>query len=274
MMYREYFNLNENPFKLSPDPKYFIFSRNARGVYDQINYGLKNGLGFMMVTGEVGVGKTSLLRFFLQHLDDSVERALIFNPALDSAEQLLKSIIFDLGIRKNRRFGAGVGKVELLSILYRFLLDSCNQGKKVLLFIDEAQCLSDALLEEIRLLSNFETNDQKLLHILLTGQPELKRRIDSPNFRQLNQRIAIKSTLLPLEEEEVGAYIRYRLMVAGSKEEIFSPKAIKAIFRASRGIPRLINLIAERSLIAGYVCSRRQIGKKEVKMAIRDLDMR
>ena len=275
-MYKEFYQLKDNPFRLSPDPRYFLFSSRAKGILDQLLYGLQQGVGFMMVTGEVGVGKTSLLRYFLRHLNNKVERALLFNPTLGSSEELLKFILMDLlnvDDRNRYRFSPQTRKVELLDNLYRFLLDRYQKGKKVLFIIDEAQALSDTLLEEVRLLSNFEVDDEKLFHVILVGQPELRKKINSPSWKQLRQRIAIKSELIPLQKDEVGEYLRYRLSVAGTKEELFHSKAIQSISRASRGIPRLINLVAERSLIAGFVLSKRKVGKKEVKMALKDLDL-
>lgn len=271
-MYREFYRLTEPPFQLLPDPRFFLFSTKARGAFDQLLYGIKSGLGFMMLTGEVGVGKTSLLRVLLQNLDHSVERALVLNPMLRDSEELIKCILLDLGAR--RHFPRPLDKVDLLHILERFLLSRHRHGKKVLLIIDEAQALPDHLLEEVRLLSNFETNQEKLLQILLVGQPELRRRIDSPEFRQLHQRIAIKAMLCPLDKGEVGAYLRHRLSVAGSQDAIFSPWALRMIASASRGIPRLINVIAERCLIAGFVSTKTRIGRRQVRMAMQDLDLR
>jgi general secretion pathway protein A len=270
-MYKEFYHLHDNPFRLSPDPRYFLFSSRAKGIHDQLSYGLQQGVGFMMVTGEVGVGKTSFLRYFLRNLDDQVERALIYNPALGGAEELLKFILLDWGVRK--KFAPHTGKVELLRVLLHYLLNRYHKKKKFLLIIDEAQGLSDLLLEEVRLLSNFEADDEKLIQILLVGQPELRKRIDQSAWRQLHQRIAIKSELSPFQKEEVGAYVRYRLMVAGANEDLFHADAVKALHKASRGIPRIINLIAERSLIAGFIGAKRTIGKAEVKMAARDLDL-
>ncbi len=271
-MYKRFFSLQELPFQLLPDPKFFLFSEKARSAFDQLLYGIQTGVGFMMLTGQVGVGKTTLLRTLLQHLDHGVERALVLNPMLETSQELIKTILLDWGVR--RRFQRPLDKVDLLCMLQGFLLRSHRLGRKVLLIIDDAQTLSDGLLEEVRLLSNLETNECKLLQILLVGQPELKERIDSPKFSQLHQRIAIKATLAPLARNEVGAYLHHRLTVAGCKENLFSPRAVKAIAKASRGIPRLINLISERCLLAGYVNSSRRIGKKEVKMALKDLEMR
>lgn len=270
-MYKDFYQLHDNPFRLSPDPRYFLVSPGAKSISDQLSYGLQQGVGFMMLTGEVGVGKTSLLRYFLRNLNGNIERALIYNPNLENSEELLKFIMLDWGVRK--KFSPHAKKVNLLIFLLRFLMDCNKKGNKFLLIIDESQALSDDLLEEVRLLSNFEVDDAKLLQILLIGQPELKKKIDMSSWRQLRQRIAIKSVLFPLGKNEVGEYVRYRLAVAGTKANLFAPQAIKTIWRASRGIPRLINLVAERSLIAGYIASKREIGKREVKMALKDLEL-
>jgi len=276
-MYREFYQLKEHPFRLSPDNRYFIFSPQARGVYDQLLYGLEQGVGIMMLTGEVGVGKTSLVRYLMQNLDSNFETSFIFNPSLRSDEELLKFILTELLNKENPKnpftFSPLIRKAELLDNLHRFLLIRYQKGVKVLLIIDESQCLSDALLEEIRLLSNFEVNGAKLIQLLLVGQPEFKKRIATSTWRALRQRIAIKAELQPLQKEEVNFYIRYRLTVAGANQEIFNASAIKKIYQASKGIPRLINLIAERSLIAGYISSKMQISKKEVNLALKDLDL-
>ncbi len=277
-MYREFYHLNDYPFRLSPDPRYFLFSERARGVYDQLLYGIQQGVGFMMVTGEVGVGKTSLVRYFIQNLNNNVEYSLIFNPMLGSSEEFLTFILMDFlknDDPQNRIFfSSDMRKVEMLDILHRFLIDRYQKGKKVLLIIDEAQCLSDLLLEEVRLLSNFEVDNAKLIHLLLVGQSEFKKKIYSPSWKQLRQRIAIKADLIPLKKEEVDSYIRYRLVVAGNQQDLFYSSATKTICRASKGLPRLINLISERSLIAGFVCSKGKIGKREVALALKDLDLR
>ncbi|MGQ9859409.1 MAG: ExeA family protein [Thermodesulfobacteriota bacterium] len=271
-MYTAFFGMREPPFQLLPDPRFFLFSQKARAAFEQLMWGVQNGTGFMMLTGEVGVGKTTLLRTLLRELNHDVERALVLNPMLGSSEELLKAILLDWGAR--RHFPKPLDKVDLLNILQRFLLNRHRMGRKVLLIIDDSQTLPDPLLEEVRLLSNLETNDSKLLQILLVGQPELRHRIESPRFRQLHQRIAIKANLPPLGREEVGPYLDHRLAVAGCQENLFSPRAVKAIAKASKGIPRLINLISDRCLLAGYVNSSRRIGRREVKMAIHDLNLR
>ncbi|MBW2039787.1 MAG: AAA family ATPase [Deltaproteobacteria bacterium] len=270
-MYKEFFALKENPFKLSPDLRYYFLCPRIKRVMDQLFYGLDQNMGFMLVTGEIGVGKTSMLRFFMSHLDDSVERAYLFNPTLGSSEELLSFLIMDLKI------GNGVpsqsNKIYLLSQIHQYLLDRYAEGKKVLFIIDDAQAIPDFLLEELRLLSNFETDQDKLFQIILVGQRELGDRLRRNNLRQLNQRIPIKTALFPFSKEETAAYISYRLMVAGGNGIVFKPKAIDLIQRESRGLPRLVNLIAERTLIAGYVKGAKELGKKEVKMALKDLEV-
>ncbi|RLB05614.1 MAG: hypothetical protein DRG50_06970 [Deltaproteobacteria bacterium] len=271
-MYKEFYGLKENPFKLSPDLRYFFLSPRIKKVMDQLFYGLDQNMGFMLITGEVGVGKTSMLRFFISHLDDSVERAYLFNPTLASAEELLSFLIMDLKIAEGGPPSTS-NKIHLLSQIHQYLLDRYAEGKKVLFIIDDAQAMPDFLLEELRLLSNFETDQDKLFQIILVGQRELGERLRGNNLRQLNQRIPIKTALFPLTSEETGAYINYRLMVAGSNGIVFKPKAIDLIHRASKGLPRLINLIAERTLVAGYVRGAKELGKKEVRMALKDLEV-
>lgn len=270
-MYKNFYRLEDNPFRLSPDPNYFVASERTVGVLDRLKYGIEQGVGFMMITGEVGVGKTSLLRYLLKNLDHSVERALLYNPTLNYAEDLLKYIMLDWGVR--RRFSKETGKVELIVTLLANLTECYRKGKKFLLVIDEAHTIPDHLLEEIRLLSNFEADNDKLIQIILIGQPELKKRINTTSFRQLRQRIAISAELSSLKREEVEAYLRHRLSVAGSSNEIFHSSAVRAITKASKGLPRLINLIAERSLIAGYITSKQVVKRKEVKAALKDLDV-
>ena len=196
-MYKKFYNLTDNPFRLSPDPNYFVASDRTMGILDRLKYGIEQGVGFLMITGEVGVGKTSLLRYLLKTLDHNVERALLYNPTLNYAEELLKYIMLDWGVR--RRFSKETGKVELLVTLLSNLTDCYRKGKKFLLVIDEAHTIPDHLLEEIRLLSNFEADDDKLIQIILVGQPELQKRINENSFRQLRQRIAINADSVPAQ---------------------------------------------------------------------------
>lgn len=269
-MYERFFGLRENPFKLSPDLKYFLVSGRVERVLDQLFYGLEQGMGFMMITGPVGVGKTSLLRYFMSLLDERVERAYLFNPNLGDGEELLFFLLRDLGVNglKGRRKWR---KVELLERLQGYLLERYRQGKRVLFIVDDAQAAPYPILEELRLLSNFETEEEKLFQILLVGQPELEERIKE-DLPQLYQRIAIRAHLAPLDREETVAYVHHRIASAGGNPTIFSSRGLKALWKASRGIPRLINLIADRALLAGFVRNSRTIGRKEVKMAVKDLE--
>jgi len=268
-MYKKFYNLKENPFKLSPDLRYFFLHKKAKSILNLLNYAINQNVGFIMLTGEVGVGKTSLLRYFLNQLGNSVERAYLFNPTFSSSSELLSFLAMDLGILSEGTFN--LSKVILLDKIYKFLLKKYEEKKKVLFIIDDAQALPDFLLEELRLLSNFETNKDKLIQILLIGQPELKNKIEKKSMRQLNQRVAVKIQMNPLTKEETAEYINYRLFIAGSNNSIFTRKAIKVIYKKSKGLPRLINLIAERALIAGYLKNKEKIDKKEVKIAISDL---
>ncbi len=270
-MYKEFYNLKENPFKLSPSLDYFFLSARIKNLLKLLQYGLEQNVGFMMITGEIGVGKTSFLRYFLSQLDANVERVYLFNPTFSRAEELLQFFLLDLKLIPEAT--SNETKVSLLQKIYHYLLKQHDQGKKVLFIIDDAQAAPDFILEEIRLLSNFETNQEKLMQILLVGQPELKERVESRALRQLGQRIAIKVEMKPLDREETEAYIQYRLLKAGAQTNLFKRRAVKLIHKKSKGLPRLINLIAERALIAGYLRSKLQIGKKEIKIAIKDLNL-
>ncbi|HDD44316.1 MAG TPA: AAA family ATPase [Candidatus Desulfofervidus auxilii] len=269
-MYEAFYGLKENPFKLSPDMEYFFVTPKIKSLLDLLHYGLKQNVGFMMITGEVGVGKTSFLRYFLNQLNHNVERAYLFNPTFRSSEDLLSFFLLDLKVID--KIDPFASKSILLQKMYNYLLSQYEKGKKVLFIIDDAQAAPDFILEELRLISNFETNKDKLIQILLVGQPELRQKIESPSLRQLAQRIAIKAKMEPLNREETADYISYRLLKAG-QTNLFDKKAIKLIHKASKGLPRLINLISERALIAGYVYTKPKIGKKEVKMALKDLEI-
>ncbi len=273
-MYKEFYSLKENPFKLSPSTQYFFLSPQVKGILRLLNYGLEQNVGFMMVTGEVGVGKTSVLRYFMSRLNSNVERAYLFNPTFSHSADLLQFLLLDLQVIKEPIEQTGeASKASLLHRLHQFLLEKYHEGKKVLFIVDDAQASPDFILEELRLLSNFETNEDKLLQILLVGQPELKEKVKGKSLRQLGQRIAIQVEMKPLTKEETAAYINYRLIKAGAQGSLFNPKAIKLIHKKSKGLPRIINLIAERALIAGYLNSKVAIGKKEVKLALKELGL-
>ncbi len=265
-MYLPFFGFKEPPFKLSPDPRFFFSSKKHQEAFSHILYGLKERKGFIVVTGEVGTGKTTLCRLLLGKLDSTVRTALLFNPQLTTVE-LLQSINQDFGLK-----GDGQTKKALLDELNRFLLDLLAQGGNALLIIDEAQLLTTECLEEIRLLSNLETDQSKLIQILLIGQPELKNKLSQHALRQLRQRISIMYEIEPLDREEVTAYIESRIEVAGGKEKVaFAPKAIDRIYSFSNGFPRLINVVADQALLAAYVANTTFISETLVQQAVDEL---
>ena len=265
-MYEEFYGLKEKPFNLTPDPRFFFLSENHREAFEHLLYGVKEREGFVLITGEVGTGKTLLCRSLLDKIDTaSTDTALILNPALSELE-LLQSVVADFGVQP------GATKRELLDGLDAFLLRQHAQNRHSILIIDEAQNLTPAALEEIRMLSNFETEKEKLLQIIFLGQIELKQKISLPQLRQLNQRISVRYHINALKEEEVPRYIQHRLMVAGSQGDItFTPGALREIYSYSQGIPRLVNLVADRSLLAGYAEQSREIQLGSVLKGIKSL---
>lgn len=250
-MYKAFFNLNRNPFDLTPDPTCFVSTKRHNEALAALYYGVRWHKGFIVVTGEVGTGKTLLLRCLLRLLRASkdVAYAYLFNSRLSSME-FLQYILADFG-----RPTAGKNKAELLLDLGQFLIARGERKLTTVLIIDEAHHLSEEILEEVRLLSNLETTDDKLLQIVLVGQPELDDKLDMVELRQLKQRIALRARLDSLDAEETRDYIERRLQIAGAgsrMSRIFPPETIAAVFRHSRGLPRLINSISENALIAGY----------------------
>ncbi len=274
-MYLKFFGFSEPPFKLSPDPRFFFFSKKHDEAFSHILYGLKERKGFIVIIGEVGTGKTTLCRLLLSKLEPSVRTALLFNPQLSTIE-LLQSINQDFGLR-----GESHSKKVLLDELNGFLLDLLAQGGNALLIIDEAQLLSVECLEEIRLLSNLETDQEKLIQILLIGQPELKEKLAMKELRQLKQRISLIYEIAPLDREEVAAYIQARVAVAGGDrlgegaatgERVrFDSKAIDRIYRISQGYPRLINIVADQALLAAYVADTNHVTDAFVQQANEEL---
>ncbi len=253
-MYTQFFGLREKPFTLSPDPKYLFLSDSHREALAHLLYGIEQGEGFIAVTGEVGTGKTTLCRTLLDRLDASTEVAFVFNPPLSGME-LLQSVHHELGL-----LGGEASRQELTQELNQFLLEKKVQGRRVLLIIDEAQNLERDALEQVRLLGNLETNTAKLLQIILLGQPELDTTLESPNLRQLRQRITVRWRLAPLSAGETREYVVHRLKVAGASRELFTDLALREIHRRSRGIPRVINLLCDRSLLAAYAARTQSIG--------------
>lgn len=267
-MYEEFYALKEKPFSLTPDPRFFFLSENHREAFDHLLYGIKEKEGFILITGEVGTGKTTLCRALLERIDSSTtDTALILNPML-SGHELLQTILNDFGIPRG-----ATTKKGLLDALNQFLLRQQATNRNSILIIDEAQNLPSPLLEEIRILSNLETEKEKLLQIILIGQIELKEKLSLPQLRQLNQRISIRYHLENLGKDEVPRYIQHRLTVAGSSGDIhFKSGALKAIYQYSRGIPRLTNLAADRALLAGYAAQTRQIQRGLVIKGLKSLE--
>ena len=266
-MYTAFYGLFEKPFSLSPDPRYLFFADGHREALAHLRYGIDQGEGFIAVTGEVGTGKSTLCRALIEGLGEDTELAFLFNPPR-SATELLQAIAHEFGL-----VPAGRQRHGLNDQLNQFLVDRKQQGLRVLLIIDEAQNLDTDVLEEIRLLSNLETANSKLIQIVLLGQPELDRKLDSRELRQLRERISVRWFLGPLSREEAGAYVAHRLQVAaGEKRDVFTPGALREIFRRSGGIPRRINLLADRCLLAGFGASEHQIGRAVVRRAAAEIE--
>ncbi|MGD2271022.1 MAG: AAA family ATPase, partial [Desulfobacterales bacterium] len=250
-MYQNFFCFKERPFKLVPNPEYFFMSQSHEEALAHLNYAISQGDGFVAITGEVGTGKTTLCRVFLESLDESMESAYIFNPKL-SPKQLLMAINEEFGLS----FEADNTR-ELIGALNSYLMEKKTEGKKVVLLIDEAQNLAANVLELIRLLSNLETTKFKLLQIILVGQPELADLLDSHELRQLGQRITLKCNLKPLTFKEVKEYIEHRIHIASPKPVVqFTSASHRAIYKYSAGIPRLINIVCDRALLTAYVLTQ------------------
>lgn len=264
-MYESYFGLKELPFNVTPDPRFVFFSQQHREALAALVYGVESRRGFIQITGEIGTGKTTLCRALLQRMSDRVHSALVFNPKLSEFE-LLQTIVEDFGIKP-----AGKKKKDYFDSLNRFLLEELDKGYNAIVIIDEAQLLSPKALEQIRLLSNLETSTQKLLQIILVGQPELKDLLNRKDLVQLYQRITIRYHLTVLTREEVEDYIRHRLQVAGAEGEHFTPEAYEKIFQIAGGVPRLVNVLADRALMAAFTQSTRLIDAGMVDYAYSDL---
>jgi type II secretory pathway predicted ATPase ExeA len=266
IMYNDYFGFKESPFSLSPNPSFFYANSVYREAYASLRYAAEAKKGFIAVTGEVGTGKTTLLRKLMGDLEKTTRSAFVFNTNL-TFEELLRVILYDLGLSTASR-----DKLGLLEELNAYLVEQLKNGYVVCLLIDEAQNLSDESLEGLTLLSNFETNHEKLLQIVLMGQPELKEKLDRPHLRQLKQRIAIHCEITPLEAQEIGSYIDFRLRAAGYEgEDIFHPEAVRQIAFYSKGIPRLINALCDNALLIAFAASRRTVSADLIIEAARDL---
>ncbi|WP_413472300.1 ExeA family protein [Shewanella baltica] len=261
-MYKAFYGLSDNPFSIAPNPHYLFLSDRHREALAHLTYGLGETGGFVLLTGEVGTGKTTVSRCLLGQLPDNTDTAFILNPSLTELE-LLATLCDELKIS----YGDNPTLKQLTDHLSRFLLDNHSKGRNTVLIIDEAQHLRPEVLEQLRLLTNLETDTKKLLQVILIGQPELQLLLKRQELRQLAQRITARYHLLPLNEDEIALYVLHRLQVAGRFEPLFTRKAVKVLQKYSGGIPRLINLLCERSLMAGYAQSRVPIDHHMVRQA-------
>ncbi len=266
-MYQDFYGLTEAPFDITPNPRFLFYSAKHREAFNHLLYGIRERKGFVQLTGEVGAGKTPLCRAAMEQLDQHYTTALILNPVM-SAEELMRAIGFEYGLPVS-----GLDKLTTLAVINNFLLHQVEQGKDTVLIIDEAQDLTDELLEQVRLLSNLETDNRKLLQIVLMGQPELRDRLNNPKLRQLRQRITVRFHLPPLSTEEMGQYIRHRLKTSGANGlPYFTKPALWRVQRYSGGIPRLINAVCDKALLAGFVRQTGKINFGIVGQAIRELE--
>ena len=255
------------PFDITPNPRFLFHSAKHREAFNHLLYGIRERKGFVQLTGEVGSGKTTLCRALLEQLDGHYSTALILNPVLN-ADELIRAIGMEYGLNVR-----GLDRMETLAAISDYLLHQTLAGKETVLIIDEAQNLTEELLEQVRLISNFETDDRKLVQIVLMGQPELRDRLNSHQLRQLRQRITVRYHLKPLTRNEVGRYIQHRLVLAGSQGvPTFTGPAIWRVFRYSKGIPRLVNAVCDKALLAGFVAQRNLINYWMVGRAIRELE--
>ncbi|HEX9024380.1 MAG TPA: AAA family ATPase, partial [Geobacteraceae bacterium] len=266
-MYLDFYGFSENPFSLSPNPRFIFFSKTHKEAFALLLYGINNRFGFIELSGEVGTGKTTVLRTLLSQLDEERYRtALIFNPSA-TAVDLMRAINHEFGIPCESDNVA-----ELLGELNLFLLEENAAGRIVALIIDEAQNLPPALLEQIRLISNLETDTEKLIQIVLAGQPELGTLLERPELRQINQRIALRYNLHSLDREDARAYIRHRITMAGGGDRVaFTMGCFAWLYRYSRGTPRLINILCDRALLIAYTEDQRRVTARIMALAFRDV---
>jgi general secretion pathway protein A len=267
-VYETHFGLLEFPFSITPDPRFSYDNSLYREAFAKLCHGIEARKGFIVITGEVGTGKTTLLKAFMQSVESTVHTAFIFNPKLNF-NQLLRSILIDLGIAYSRQ-----DRFTLIAKLNDYLIEQFKKDHIVAILVDEAQDLSDELLEELRLLSNLETDRSRLIQIVLMGQPEFEQRLDQPGLRQLKQRIALRCRLAALPSNEVGSYINSRLKTAGYQgKELFEARAIERISFNSQGIPRLINVICDNALLIAYASAKRQVSAEMVEEVAHDLKL-
>ncbi|WP_394129676.1 ExeA family protein [Shewanella maritima] len=265
-MYKAFYGLNDNPFSIAPNPHYLFLSDRHKEALAHLTYGLGETGGFVLLTGEVGTGKTTVSRSLLQQLPDNTDTAFILNPSLTELE-LLATLCDELHIQ----YGEQPTLKQLTDLISQYLLENHRNKRNTVLIIDEAQHLRSEVLEQLRLLTNLETDTKKLLQVILIGQPELQQLLKRQDLRQLAQRITARYHLLPLSAQEIGFYVSHRLQVAGRHEPLFTAKAIKALHKHGGGIPRLTNLLCERALMAGYGQSKVPIDHKMVNQAAKEV---
>lgn len=266
-MYLDYYGLSEAPFDITPNPRFLFYSAKHREAFNHLLYGIRERKGFVQLTGEVGAGKTTLCRAMLEQLQGNYATALILNPVM-SADELMKAIAIEFGLPVN-----GLDRLDTIAVINQFLLQQVERRQETVLIIDEAQDLTDELLEQVRLLSNLETDNRKLLQIVLMGQPELRDRLNNPRLKQLRQRITVRYHLPPLSRNEVSRYIQHRLEVSGAKgAPYFTQPALWRVYNYSQGIPRLVNAICDKALLAGFVNQREKIDFGMVGRAVQELE--
>lgn len=265
-MYNSYFGFSEKPFNITPNPQFFFANRDYDEAYANLLYGIRERKGFMLLTGEVGTGKTTILQKLMEELDGNIPFVFFYNTTL-TFEDILSYICEELGLKVN-----GQGQLGQIQALNDFLLAQLRQGSTAALLIDEAQNLREDVFENLRLLSNLETPREKLLQIVLSGQPELDRKLDQPELRQVRQRITLQWRLDGLREDEIGAFINCRLKVVDYRySDLFAQDAIREIARFSRGIPRLVNIICDNALLIAYADSKKKVSAEIIKEVARDL---
>jgi len=270
LLYQTHFGFSQAPFNITPDPSFLYLSASHREGLAQLSYGIRARKGFVVLTGEVGTGKTTLIHALLNDLNGSAQTALIFSTIVSSAD-LLRSVCEEFGLVEPKR---PLGEIhDYLVSLNEFLLESYRKGENCALIIDESQNLSAEVLESIRLLSNFETSKDKLLQILLVGQPELAVRLNSPELRQLKQRVMLRHHLRALSLQECCEYVSNRLKVAGGDRPLFTPNALESIHSYSAGIPRIVNVLCDNALLTGYALGRKEIDTGIIREVAEDLSI-
>jgi general secretion pathway protein A len=268
-MYEPFFDLKVKPFAMTPDPRFLYSGRSHREALASLVYGVQERRGFVSIVGEVGTGKTTLLRALLEKLDVSIRTVLVTHTTVDR-DELLRLILNDLEMPCDK-----LDRVQMIQSLHDLVLVAFQSRlPPPLIIVDEAQNLADEVLEEIRLLTNLEVGDTKLLQVILAGQPELARKLEKPSLRQLGQRIAVRARLEPLGPDETAAYVRHRLWVAGAKNvDLFSAAALETVWRRTAGLPRLINILCEQSLVNAFGANKKKVDEPLVDEAVRDLGL-